>query len=170
MVRIIAQQQAPNMEIGLHCSNPYECPLRATCWKAVPKHSVFTLTHVGKKAFDWFHDGITHLQDLPRDIPVNAKQEIQLRAVRSRRAQVDRDALREFLDGLEYPLHFLDFETINPAIPVWDITSPYQQVPFQFSLHIVDSPGGKPVHHAFLVEETADPDSSRNCPNSPKSP
>ena len=157
MVRIIGQQRAPNMEIGLHCSNPYECPLRATCWKAVPKHSVFTLTHVGQKAFDWFHDGITRLQDLPRDIPVNAKQEIQLRAVRSRRAQVDRDALREFLDSLEYPLHFLDFETINPAIPVWDITSPYRQVPFQFSLHIVDSPGSKPVHHAFLAEGTADP-------------
>ncbi|MGB7809982.1 MAG: DUF2779 domain-containing protein, partial [Polyangia bacterium] len=97
------------------------------------------------------------LQDLPRDIPVNAKQEIQLRAVRSRHAQVDSDALREFLDGLEYPLHFLDFETINPAIPVWDITSPYQQVPFQFSLHIVDSPGGKLVHHAFLADGTADP-------------
>jgi hypothetical protein len=53
MVRIIGQQRAPNMEIGLHCSDPYECPLRATCWKAVPKHSVFTLTHVGQKAFDW---------------------------------------------------------------------------------------------------------------------
>ncbi len=157
MVRIIGQRRAPDMEIGPHCSDPYECPLRATCWKAVPKHSVFTLTHVGKKAFDWFHDGITHLQDLPRDIPVNAKQEIQLRAVRSRHAQVDSDALREFLDGLEYPLHFLDFETINPAIPVWDITSPYQQVPFQFSLHIVDSPGGKLVHHAFLADGTADP-------------
>jgi hypothetical protein len=157
MVRVIGQQLAPNMEIGPHCSEPYECPLRATCWKAVPKHSVFTLTHVGQKAFDWFHDGITRLQDLPRDIPVNAKQEIQLRAVCSRRAQVDSDALREFLDGLEYPLHFLDFETINPAIPVWDITSPYQQVPFQFSLHIVDSPGGRPVHHAFLAEGTADP-------------
>jgi hypothetical protein len=110
------------------------------------------------------------LQNLPCDIPVNTKQEIQLHAVRNRRAQVDRDALREYLDGIEYPLHFLDFETINSAIPVWDITSPYQQVPFQFSLHIVDSPGGKPVHHAFLVEETSDPDWSRNCPNSPKSP
>jgi hypothetical protein len=157
MVRIIGQQRAPNMEIGLHCSDPYECPLRATCWKAVPKHSVFTLTHVGQKAFDWFHDGITRVQDLPRDTPVNAKQQIQLRAIRSRRAQVDRDALREFLDGLEYPLHFLDFETINPAIPVWDITSPYQQVPFQFSLHIVNSPGGKPTHHGFFAEGTADP-------------
>jgi Domain of unknown function(DUF2779). len=157
MVRIIRQQRSPEVEIGPQCSEPYHCPLRTMCWKAVPKHSVFTLTHVGPKAFAWFHDGIARLQDLPRDAPVDVKQDIQLRAIRSRRAQVDRDALREFLGSLEYPLHFLDFETINPAIPVWDITSPYQQVPFQFSLHIVDRPGGKPVHHAFLANGTADP-------------
>ena len=157
MVRIIGQQRSPDVDIGPQCSDPYECPLRAMCWKAMPKHSVFTLTHVGPKAFQWFHHGIARLKDIPRDTPVNAKQEIQLRATRSRRAQVDRDALREFLDSFEYPLHFLDFETINPAIPVWDITSPYQQVPFQFSLHIVNSPGGKPVRHAFLADGTADP-------------
>jgi hypothetical protein len=158
MVRIIGQQRSPDADIGLQCSDPYDCPLQPMCWKAVPKHSVLTLAHVAKKkAFQWFHDGHARLQDLPRDTPVNAKQQIQLRAIRSRRAQVDRDALREFLDGLEYPLHFLDFETINPAIPVWNITSPYQQVPFQFSLHIVSSPGGKPAHHGFLAEGTADP-------------
>ncbi len=157
MVRILGKQRPPKVEIGPHCSDPYECPLRATCWKAVPKHSVFTLTHVGPKAFDWFHDGNARLQDIPRDAPVDAKQEIQLRAIRSRRARVDRDALREFLGGLEYPLHFIDFETINPAIPIWDATSPYQQVPFQFSLHIVKRPGGKPVHHAFLANGISDP-------------
>jgi hypothetical protein len=157
MVRILGQQRPPKVEIGPQCSDPYECPLQAMCWRAVPKHSVFTLTHVGPQAFDWFHEGIARLQDLPRDTAVNAKQEIQLRAIRNRRAQVDRDALREFLASLEYPLHFIDFETINPAIPIWDATSPYQQVPFQFSLHIVSSPGGKPVHHAFLADGTADP-------------
>jgi hypothetical protein len=157
MVAIIGQKRAPEVDIGPQCSDPYDCPLTEMCWKSVPKHSVFTLTHVGAKAFEWFHDGITHLRDLPRDTSVTATQAIQLRALRSRRAQVDCDALREFLDGIEYPLHFLDFETINPAIPVWNLTRPYQQAPFQFSLHIVDRPGGKPVHHAFLADGPADP-------------
>jgi hypothetical protein len=66
-----------------------------------------------EKAFDWFHDGIARLQNLPCDIPVNTKQEIQLHAVRNRRAQVDRDALREYLDGIEYPLHFLAARGFN---------------------------------------------------------
>ena len=157
MVAVIGQKRAPEADIGPQCSAPYDCPLTDTCWKSVPKHSVFTLTHTGAKAFEWFHDGITHRRDLPDDTSVTVKQAIQLRAVRNRRAQVDRDAIREFLDGLEYPLHFLDFETINPAIPVWDQTRPYQQVPFQFSLHIVNKPGGKPEHHAFLAEGTANP-------------
>jgi hypothetical protein len=120
-------------------------------------HSVFTLTHAGAKAFAWYHDGIIHLRDIPRDTRLTPAQVIQIRAVHSRKAQVNRDALREFLDGLKYPLYFLDFETINPAIPAWDGTRPYQQVPFQFSLHVVSNPGAAPVHHGFLAEGTADP-------------
>lgn len=63
---------------------------------------------------------------------------------------MNRDALREFLDGLDHPLYYLDFETINPAILPWDNTRPYQQIPFQFSLHIVGEPGAKPVDHGIL--------------------
>lgn len=157
MVTVIGQKQSPKVDIGPQCSDPYECPLKDMCWKTVPKHSVLSLTHVGAKAFDWYHQGITHLRDLPRDTRLTPAQNIQIRAVHSRQAQVNRDALRAFLDGLAYPLHFLDFETINPAIPVWDMTRPYQQVPFQFSLHIVNRPGSTPEHHAFLADGAADP-------------
>ena len=157
MVVVIGQKKPPAVDLGPHCSDPYDCPLTGICWESVPKHSVFTLTRAGAKAFEWFHDGITQLRDLPSDTTVTAKQAIQLRAVHSRRAHVDQDGLRKFLDGLEYPLYFLDFETVSLAIPAWDQTSPYQQVPFQFSLHIVNKPGGKPEHHAFLADGTADP-------------
>jgi hypothetical protein len=43
MVRIIGQQRSPDADIGLQCSDPYDCPLQPMCWKAVPKHSVLTL-------------------------------------------------------------------------------------------------------------------------------
>jgi hypothetical protein len=157
MVAIIKQKRPPAVDIGPHCEAPYECPLKDRCWKAVPTHSVFTLTHAGAKAFAWYQDGISHLRDIPRDTRLTPAQVIQIRAVHSREAQVNCDALREFLGALEYPLYFLDFETISPAIPVWDGTRPFQQVPFQFSLHIVSKPGAKPVHHGFLAEGTADP-------------
>jgi hypothetical protein len=58
---------------------------------------------------------------------------------------------------LTYPLHFLDFETIYPAIPLFDGTRPFQQIPFQFSVHVVEAPGHKPRHYSFLSLEPTDP-------------
>ena len=65
---------------------------------------------------------------------------------------IDRPALAAFLGQLEYPVSYLDFETIGTAIPLFDGVSPYQQVPFQYSLHIVRQPGAKsrPEHRQFL--------------------
>ncbi len=70
---------------------------------------------------------------------------------------MNRKRIAAFLRGLKYPLHFLDFETIYPAIPVFDGTRPYQQIPFQFSVHVVEAPGHKPHHHSFLSLEPTDP-------------
>jgi hypothetical protein len=58
---------------------------------------------------------------------------------------------------LKYPLYYLDFETFGPAIPIYDGTKPYQDMPFQFSLHVVESDGSEPVHHSFLAEGIEDP-------------
>jgi hypothetical protein len=70
---------------------------------------------------------------------------------------VDEDAVQDRLASLEYPLHFFDFETINPPIPQYPGTTPWQQVPFQYSLHLVDEPGAEPRHEAYLHDETSDP-------------
>jgi len=157
MARVLDQPRPPKVDIGPHCEAPHGCPLVDLCWKAMPKHNVFTLTRVGDKAFAWLRQGFRRLQDLPRDEPLRGKQAVQMAAIRSGRPHVDGEALAAFLDRLEYPLSFLDFETISPAIPIWDTTRPYQQAPFQFSLHIVSEPDAVPVHHAYLAEDTADP-------------
>jgi hypothetical protein len=70
---------------------------------------------------------------------------------------VDVPGLRSFLAQLRYPLQFLDFETFQPAVPPFDRSRPYGQIPFQFSLHVVPAPGAAPVHYAFLAEEVTDP-------------
>jgi hypothetical protein len=66
-------------------------------------------------------------------------------------------ALAAFLGQLEYPISFLDFETFAPAIPLFDDSRPFQQIPFQFSLHILRSESAPPEHRQFLAEGTADP-------------
>ena len=57
--------------------------------------------------------------------------------VASGEPHVDRQAIRGFLSSLEYPLYYLDFETIGPAVPLFDRIRPYQNIPFQFSVHVV---------------------------------
>jgi len=68
----------------------------------------------------------------------------------------DKTRIEEFIDSLEYPLYFLDYETIHPAIPLFDNTSPYQQIPFQFSLHIQKHRGGKLKHQQFLHTDSSE--------------
>lgn len=71
--------------------------------------------------------------------------------------QVDAVSLQRFLGDLQYPLHFLDFETFNSAIPLFDGTRPYGQVPFQFSVHHQASPGAPTTHTGFLADGQGDP-------------
>ena len=61
------------------------------------------------------------------------------------------------LDILKYPLYYLDFETMGPAISIYNGVRPYQTVPFQFSLHIVENHESEPVHHSFLADGIEDP-------------
>jgi hypothetical protein len=70
---------------------------------------------------------------------------------------ISKSDLRLFLNGLCYPMHFLDFETYSTAIPVFDLLRPFQRVPFQFSLHVQNSPDATLEHHSFLAEGEGDP-------------
>ena len=66
----------------------------------------------------------------------------------------DKSKIREFLNSLSYPLYFLDFETFQSVIPLYDGSRPYQQIPFQYSLHILDKKGGNLTHKEFLADNS----------------
>lgn len=72
------------------------------------------------------------------------------------RPYIEKDAIKQFLRELEYPLYYLDFETFNTAIPLFDGVRPYQQIPFQFSLHKVDE-HHQSKHYSFLADSQEDP-------------
>jgi hypothetical protein len=161
MQQVIGAKTHPEILIGPHCDNPYTCPLHDHCWSFLPEASVFTLYRGGKKSFKLLKQGVQHLENIPADFPLTDNQAIQRAALLAGKPHVDRPALAAFLSQIEYPASFLDFETIGTAIPLFDETSPFQQIPFQFSLHIVRQPGAKsrfdPEHRQFLAEGMADP-------------
>lgn len=69
----------------------------------------------------------------------------------------NKKAIDAFVNALEYPLYFFDFETVMPAIPLFDESHPFQQLPFQFSLHIQKTPGAEPEHVEYLGDGLNDP-------------
>ncbi len=157
MQEIIKLKKCPDTKIGKHCDMFHSCQMEEVCWGFLPKHNVFTLRSIGAKAYELFEQGVLDVADIPEEFSLSDKQQIQLAAIRSGQAQVDKLGLQEFLGQLKYPLYFLDFETVWPPLPLFDGVRPYQQIPFQFSLHVRESEGAELRHHSYLAEGGDDP-------------
>lgn len=155
MFSIINSQKYPDIPIGPHCSEPYDCPVMEKCWALVPQHSVFDLYRGTKKAFELFQSGVVRMADIGGDVKLTDIQKIQLQCVREQKPHIEKKKLQKFLEGLHYPLHYFDFETFGAAVPLFDGTWPYQQIPFQFSLHIDD--GSTLQHYSFIASDASDP-------------
>ncbi len=154
---VLAQPQEPEMPIGPHCHAPYTCGFRDHCWANVPAPSVFDLPRIGAEAYALAKSGVVRISDVPPGTALTAIQQRHVEAHRTGVPQVDVTAVRGFVGALQYPLHHLDFETIFPALPPFDGTRPFQQLPFQYSLHVEDAPGAVPQHRAFLADALGDP-------------
>lgn len=146
----------PEVATGAHCTDPYDCPFHDRCWPPLPDHHVSTLYRLQHaKVENLLAQGCVTLHDLPPDFTASAAAMRQIRSVRAGEPIVEH-GLRSALATLRPPLAYLDFETVNPAIPVWPGCAPYDQVPVQFSCH-VQQQGGALVHHAWLADGPADP-------------
>ena len=157
MFKIISQPNIPIVQIGEHCRTPYECPMIDECWGFLPDNSIFNLYNARKKKlFQLVEDGNHSILDIPNDYKLTEKQKIQINCEKDEKNHINKNKIKEFVDALEYPLYYLDFETINPAIPLHDGMRPYQRIPFQFSLHVVEK-SGRQRHHEFLHDSKNDP-------------
>ena len=162
ILKIISGEE-PDVKISSHCNSPYACPLNKICLRFLPEDHILQLRGNKQFAYDLIEQGIYKMNDIPEGYDLTQKQLIQINSHKTKESYVDREYLRAFLDELAYPLYFLDFETIAPAIPIYDSTRPFEEIPFQFSLHVVESPTANPVHHAYLAPGEVDPRSDVLC-------
>ena len=155
---LLMKKKMPDVDIGEHCYNPYICGFYNYCRKHIPGDSVFDFTgmHLAKK-YELYKGGIVKLDDVPSNFSMNKSNMLQLEAYRSNKLFIDQKKIKNFLSGLNYPLFFMDFETFQPAVPLFDKTRPYQQIPFQYSIHLKESEDKKPRHFEFLAEQGEDP-------------
>lgn len=146
----------PSIDIGPWCNDPYECDFKGHCWQKIPERSVFSLRGNRVLTFDLYNRGIVSLDDVePDELPRAQRQQVE--AIRQKKIFLQKDAVREFLNSLWYPLYFLDFETFADAIPRFDGIRPYQNVPYQYSLHYLEDESAPPGHYEYLAQPGADP-------------
>jgi hypothetical protein len=125
MLSVMAKPRCPEVDVGSHCEG---CALHDQCWSFLPDHNVFSLVRGGAKSFNLNEQGILLLRDIPDGFRLNDKQAIQVACAKSGKSHFDAEAIRAFLKQLRYPLHFLDFETIQVAVPPYDLLSPYEKL------------------------------------------
>lgn len=141
----------PKLEIGSHCSTPFECPYKHHCWAHITNQSVLHLNNPRGKHWQLYEMGIEHLADIPEHYPLNHHQNLQVEGVRNNTIHIDKLQLQNFLTPIQDPFCFFDFETIIPALPLLNGTKPFEQVPFQYSLHCCDAQLNIKQHFEFLA-------------------
>ena len=152
------QEFEPKQEIGMQCFKPYQCQFWKYCTKHLPEHNVFQIRKMHKdKAIKLYYEGKADFKELLKEeLNWKYKQQIEFEEF-NYEPYIDRQKIREFMKSLYYPIYFLDFETMQQAIPEFDNSKPYQQIPFQYSLHYIEKENGELFHKEFLAESGIDP-------------
>ena len=145
-------------DIGEYCFHPYECPYFKYCSRNINKPNVFDIRLMSlKKKFELYNNGIYEYKDLLNsDINDKYKEQIDFE-LNDKKDKIEIEKIKGFMNTLYYPLYFLDFETFQESVPSYDNISPYEQIPFQYSLHYIKSENSKLEHTEFLAEASIDP-------------
>ncbi|MEK7131303.1 MAG: DUF2779 domain-containing protein [Patescibacteria group bacterium] len=144
----------------LYAGRSAHCETFAYSYPEVPKYSVHDLSRIGaskKKLESLIDSQIFDINDIPEDFELSLNQKNQVYVHKRQKPLIDLTAIKKELQSLVYPLYFLDYETYPPAIPLFNGFKPYQQIPFQFSLHILNDQDGELTHFEYLHEEATDP-------------
>ena len=149
----------PYDEIDRKCFEPYDCPFFNYCSRYLEHPNVFDMAvKPGLKGLALYQKGYKTFKDLLKKEDLNDKQrQIIEYALFDKPDYIDKEKIKEYLNTLSYPLYFLDFETYQMPIPLYDHVKPYEQVPFQYSLHYIEKEDGELKHKEFLAHPGADP-------------
>jgi hypothetical protein len=157
-MKAMLQNDMQEIDISPNCDNPNVCAFHGHCWGLIPENSVFDFRGQGRpNAFELYRKGTVRMEDVPAGA-LGWRQKLQLDGLLYQKNRIDKKAIKEFLDSLWHPLCFMDFETTYMVpIPLFDGMKPYEQLPFQFSLHVIEKEGAEPVHYAYLAKDMKNP-------------
>jgi predicted RecB family nuclease len=153
---MLAAASAPQILPSRHCHSPYACEFWDHCTADMPEFWIMYLTGIREeRLIELAALGVEDIRYIPKDFPLTELQ-ARIRSCIVNREEYVAPELDEELTEVEYPIHFLDFETVSPPIPLYPHTRPYQAIPFQWSDHILSEKGDL-AHFSYLFKEDTDP-------------
>jgi len=154
---VLNMPNAPDLPPGPHCTHPVTCEFFEQCNSPLPDDHIGYLPRIQASAVEELEEiGVESIRDIPDDFPLNERQRRAAASVQKGEPWFSPELARE-LRTLKYPLYFADFETVNPAVPRFPGMRPYDQIPFQWSVHVLREPGAEPEHYEFLATDNNDP-------------
>jgi len=154
--KILSWETPPDIHPSRHCMNPYKCEFWEHCTSDMPEFWVMDLSGINQNKFEQLLElDIEDISEIPDEFPLSVLQERIRKCVSHNQEYIASELENELLD-VEYPVHFLDFETFGSAIPRYPDTRPYQTIPFQWSNHILLE-NGSIQHEEYLCIEDKDP-------------
>ncbi|KKR06106.1 MAG: hypothetical protein UT34_C0001G0146 [candidate division WS6 bacterium GW2011_GWF2_39_15] len=142
----------------LECFKPKNCPCPQLCFPLLPEYSIYSLSNCSEKMTRELRaSGILDINDIPDSFNLSHKQRIQLISTKLKSPVIDTQRIAEFISRIQFPLHFLDYESYSWSIPQYNRHRVYENVVFQYSLHIQKTRNSTLDHHEYLAITTDDP-------------
>ena len=146
--------KAPKKRITIGCSKKHKCPFVQLKYPDLPNYSIFNIARIStKKIKKLVAANILDVQDVPADFKLSRTQRQQVAIAQEDEIVIKRGSIRKMLKNLVYPLYYLDYESFSYVIPPQSGYKPYQQLVFQYSLHVQNEPNGPLTHHEFLLKD-----------------
>lgn len=148
---------------GCECrykTRKHQCEAFEFFYPNVPDYTVYDISRIrsgGKKIVEMVDNDIIAIEDIPDQNDLTEIQANQVQVHNYDSIICKTEQIKSELQKLEYPLYFLDYETYPSAVPVFDCCHPFQQVPFQYSLHIQQTPESDLEHFEFLHSQNSNP-------------
>ncbi|MDA1354522.1 MAG: DUF2779 domain-containing protein [bacterium] len=158
LVSVITDYNEPEKPLGQYCLSPYTCDAKAYCWANIPAYSIFNLAGMKlDQKFEWYNKGVLTLDQMPETAQITENQTLQINSSLTGEKKINLVEINRFMQSIHYPIAYLDFESFQGAIPPFEGSRPYQQLPFQHSIHIMNSPFDQPSHFEYLGDPKTDP-------------
>lgn len=166
--KMLANLEAPDVETGYFCKSPYRCEFFEHCHPPLDTEDVRSLPISEDKIRMLLHNGVATVSELPTNIHLrlywhfteNDCSRINAARNAGKNGLAISDKLGKELSVLKFPICYVDFETVSPAVPRLQAMKPYEPIPIQWSVHHQNQWRGFLTHSEFLAADSADPRTS----------